>query len=397
MESVPYLWRSYLRHRRLVPLRRQGHRLGLLPDPSSSRLSGAWGLRPIEVRIHNPLRRPARMTIRMRAPELAQTPSFRLLAHDLTVEGSRLAAAAALDTELKAALQPEDRLGLRGDTLEADLRASDLTPWLRSLERSVRALLEPTRLPERVAKRMEEPDSRLRRFALQALVREAPDAPATRQALERARSDPQAWVRLEAHLLDADQEGIYGIAIDPESPMELVDEGLRALDRGGRSEALVHVLAQRHRNAVARRTALAAAVEPGPISPAALEAALRDLDREVRLRAVRAHGDLEDGEPRLLELLEGRHPCLAGLDYFERVKLSAAAAEALGRVGTERCMGPLRRQCEGAGLLAPLAEPTRKALAQLEQRYAPADVGRLSLAPVPRGAVSLAVRGREEP
>ncbi|MEM1022730.1 MAG: hypothetical protein AAGJ19_03565 [Myxococcota bacterium] len=89
----------------------------------------------------------------------------------------------------------------------------------------------------------------------------------------------------------------------------------------------------------------------------------------------------EAAEPRLLDIVEGRHPCLRGQALGARLALENRAVQVLAKVGGGRSIGPLRRLSERAGWWAPLARPAQFAILEIESRSSERAAGQLALSP----------------
>lgn len=392
IERLPYIWRMGLRHRRLLPMRRQVQALGLDDTPAGVRgrsYQGRWCGRALHIRLQSAERVLVR--VELRDPSLSSVQDFvvKAIQGRLRTRGNRLGAAALVDTQLRALLQDRDRVVKCGAALALEARnlplASDLQAIVRRLGEGIEELVaHQGRLERLVLERMRDPEVTVRRHAFAVLWETNPDSSETKTALELARNDHQAWVRMQAFRVMEDWDQVLALAMEPGVPVELLVEALSCLpDPSSRVQLLERVVFSEPRTAKERLSCLEAAMDAGSLPGPLVSRALHDPDRRVRVQAVGALASLHNGESVLLDILQGRHSSQEDLDYWGRISSRAAAAEVLGRVGTGRCLGPLRRMCEGAGLVAPLSEPARRALSRLEQRWPHLTSGSISFAPTP--------------
>ena len=231
-------------------------------------------------------------------------------------------------------------------------RIPDILPAVLDV---ARRLVAPKDVAERIAEnvwREAEPGARLR--AVLTLAREYFPHPVTRATLLEARDDASEEVRLRA-----------AMALGEEGRETLVDLVERA-DTGDSSAA-------RAIEALGERLSAEAA-------EAALRRALGEAGRpQTALACLEALGRMgrPEAEGLLLEALRSEAP-----------SVQAAAARALGRVGTVAAVAALRQAMPPHGDLLPSVG--RQAIAEIQARLAGAEPGQLSLAAGEAGALSLA-------
>jgi len=231
-------------------------------------------------------------------------------------------------------------------------RIPDILPAVLDV---ARRLVAPKDVAERIAENVRqeaEPGARLR--AVLTLAREYFPHPVTRATLLEARDDASEEVRLRA-----------AMALGEEGRETLVDLVERA-DTGDSSAA-------RAIEALGERLSAEAA-------EAALRRALGEAGRpQTALACLEALGRMgrPEAEGLLLEALRSEAP-----------SVQAAAARALGRVGTVAAVAALRQAMPPHGDL--LLSVGRQAIAEIQARLAGAEPGQLSLAGGEAGALSLA-------
>ncbi|PYQ41337.1 MAG: hypothetical protein DMF77_16090 [Acidobacteria bacterium] len=228
-------------------------------------------------------------------------------------------------------------------------------------------------------------EPRVRRENLLALVREYPDAPATRETTRAACGDPSDDVRTRAAIAlgdegrstllevarreDADDvaAGRAIAALDDHLTIEDAKEILGRALRSRRTETAHECLASLGRRADATAVPVIAkvlAIENG----------------ELAVTAARALG--ETGLPG------AEAPLLAALER-DTLALRVAAAGALGRVGSAAAVLPLK-EIETQYRDDATRRAARQAVAAIQSRLPGASPGQLSLASADAGALSLA-------
>lgn len=249
---------------------------------------------------------------------------------------------------------------LGGDKLEVRVRENGfssgnrerLAAILGSVLDAARPLVVRGELPVRIARNAEqEPDDGARLKAVTFLSREFPTHPATQERLRAALVDPSDEVRLRAATMlgEAGRETLLelatGVAAGACAPRAIAALGPRLTP-----EDLVRIL----------RAALAAGIVRRETTLACLE-------------LLSQHGTAE-AEPVALEALA-----------VDDAAIVAAAARALGRVGSVAAVAPLLE----AGGRGPRSA-CRQAIAEIQARLPGAGAGQLSIAGGEAGALSLA-------
>jgi HEAT repeat protein len=287
-------------------------------------------------------------------------------------ERSKAARSRAYDSQ-QHEVEPAGRYYLDGE--------HQLPQVLRAALDLAARLCRPADLPSRLAERIPgEPEARVRLKLLLTLLREFPEDPAAGRAALDARDDPDADVRVRA-----------GIALGPAGRAVLLGvaggEGAedatsaRAVAALGDSLTLAQATdflkkaLRTQREATARTCLKALGRLGGPEAirtlqqVLAVESGLKRWPR--RALAIDAAAALADtGDPAV-------EPALLAALRSPSTLVAAAAAQALGRVGTVAAVLPLR---EAEARDASLRSPARQAVAEIQARLGGAAPGQLSLA-----------------
>jgi hypothetical protein len=284
------------------------------------------------------------------APALLDRPTRPLLARLLRGQvgpgGEGEVAASLSDGVLTVEIQDE----LFGNSAERLL-----PPALDAMLEVGRRLVAPKDLAARVGASLRiEPEASARLQSLLLLVREFPDHPATRETLLAVRDDPSPEVRLRAAM---------------------------ALGEEGRDTLLSLVSGEDLPDAVtARAVAALGGRLPAELAGATLRRALgQSGGAETAVACIDAVGalGLVEHEGLAIEALRSDDP-----------KVRAAAARALGRVGTVVAVTALHEATEPRGELP--RSVARQAIAEIQSRLSGAAPGQLSLSGAEAGALSIA-------
>ena len=261
--------------------------------------------------------------------------------------------------------------------------ADQLPALLRSASDLAARFSVPTELAPRIASNMaHEVDARVRRRALLTLLRDFPDGEATQQALQAAREDSDAEVRVRAGLAlgPAGRDVVMAALRDERlaDPVGALAVGalVGMLARGEATDVLKGALRTRRLQTATRCLELLGAHGEAavPILSSVMLVEIGDL-AAAAASALAATGSLSAEAPLLRGLAEGpterRH----------------AAAAALGRIGTRDAVQALRKTEASSPELRGVA---RQAIAEIQSRLAGAAQGQLSLAGGEAGQLSIA-------
>jgi HEAT repeat protein len=247
-----------------------------------------------------------------------------------------------------------------------------------------RRLVAPVDLAARIASNLRaEPEAGVRLQCLTTLAREFPDDPATREALLRAREDPDAEVRLRAGIAlgSEGRDVLRAVAAGEGATDETTERAVAALEPELTVEEAMGLLraALRTRRIATAKACLVAVGRRGGTEAIALLARVLAVETgELAWAAARALAITRDPaaeEPLLRALVEGSRD------------LRLAAAAALRHVGTATAVAPLREAEQDD---AEMRRTVRQAIAEIQSRLSGAEPGQLSLAGGEAGRLSLA-------
>ena len=274
----------------------------------------------------------------------------------------------------------EQKLDLAGEVyLEGRYKLPDV---LRAALDLARRLEVPERLAARLADNLKtEPEAGVRRKTLARLLSEFPEAPESAAALQAARGDPDADVRVRAAVALGKQgrDVLLGVAAGEGALDATTARAVAALDRSLTVAEALELLrgALRTRRLLSASACLAilgrlGGAEAGHALAKVLLVEKNELG-EAAAQALAATGDPSAEAPLLRALAEGAPA------------LQRAAASALGKVGTRAAVVPLRTAERDPDLRA----AARQAIAEIHSRLAGAEQGQLSLSEDVAGRLSV--------
>jgi hypothetical protein len=313
------------------------------------------------------------------------------------IEGPPRLVLALLDAETRRLLiqaNTVSRLEISNGTLRAENMADRMVPYVLPLllniaHRFVQPMDVLRRLTEN-ATRDPEPGVRLQNLSL--LIRELPDNPWTVEALRTACSDKNLEVRLlAARNLGAEGRGVL---LDLAESLEDDAVSAKAVAALGRELPLERTRALlsnalRRRCLQSARTCLEALGQNGNAEDVDLLAKVMELEQgELATAAAQALGGTGRGLSARAE-----PPLILALQREQPADLRAAAAQALGRIGSVAAVLPLKEAAESSWLDLDLRRAARQAIAEIQSRLSGASPGQLSLASSEAGQLSLAQDG----
>ena len=272
-------------------------------------------------------------------------------------------------------------LRVRDGRLRRDVGTENLAKEVRrTMELAGRLTLSPDSIPHRLTHNARtDPVAGVRLRNLDALLQHYPEASCARGTLSDLLKDASAEVELRAAIASGPKGYATLTRLDgvPEASEKTELEALDFLIAHvpQRSQWPFIDSALRHRSRWVRERAFGqVACVGGPKALLRLAQLLEDPDVELALEATRAIGKLGDSscEPALIKALSS-----------EDLRLSKAAAEALGAVGTAAAVMPLQQMIGGAAtsILTPdLRKAAHNAIRRIQSRHRGAEAGQLSLA-----------------
>ena len=295
------------------------------------------------------------------------------------------------------------RTSVSDSELRVEIRERLFSSLRRVLPEALRALVglgqrlaRPDDLAARIADNTrQEPLPAVRLANVQALAREFPGHPKTRETLLASLRDESQAVRLQAAVaLGPDgRETLVDLATRNDSRDEIASRAILALGADfppAQALARLQHALRAERPAVTRACIEIIGRTGGPAGVDALSGVLASASVELAVAAARALGTAPcasaSAERALIEALG-----------HESSDVQVAAADALGAIGTPMAVVPLRN-CGGGRLFSgDASRATRQAIAAIQARATGASPGQLSLAAGEAGQVSLVeddLRGR---
>lgn len=295
---------------------------------------------------------------------------------------------ALLDAETRhelILLSANKRLEISDGTLRVELSdelVPSILPRLLDLHRRFAPSLNVRRCLAENAR--EDPQDDVRFRNLLVLVREFPGEPVTLEALRAACSDPHLEIQLRA----AKELGAEGrdTLLEIAEHMAYDDvsaEAVLTLDQDlsfERARSILEQALRTHRLQTAR-ACLEVIGRGGATAVDVLATVMEQEESELAAAAAQALGEI--GSP------SAEAPLILALQS-ERADLRMAAADALGRLGSVAAVLPLKEVYERSWLNRELRRATRQAIAEIQSRLSGAAPGQLSLAGTEEGRLSLA-------
>lgn len=307
---------------------------------------------------------------------------------DFFIQGPTELVFALLDAETRhelSLLSTNKRLEISDGKLRVELSdelVPSILPRLLDLHRRFAPSLNVRRCLAENAREDPQDDVRLRNLLV--LVRELPGEAVTLEALRAACSDPHLEIQLRAakELGAEGRDTLLRIA-ERMAYDDVSAEAVCTLDQDLSFERARSILEQalRMRRLQTARACLEVIRRGGATAVDVLATVMEQEESELAAAAAQALGEIGSAaaETPLILALQG-----------ERADLRAAAADALGRVGSVAAVLPLKEASQRFWLDLDLQLAARQAIAEIQSRLSGAVPGQLSLAGMEAGQLSLA-------